>query len=46
MTGGELAAEVRASLEPRRQEMVDLLGRLVQIESPSDDRGGLDAVAP
>ena len=41
MTGGELAVDVRASLEPRRGEMVDLLGRLVQIESPSDDAAGL-----
>ena len=41
MTGSELAVDVRASLEPRRGEMVDLLGRLVQIESPSDDAAGL-----
>jgi glutamate carboxypeptidase len=41
MTGGELAVDVRASLEPRRGEMVELLGRLVQIESPSDDAAGL-----
>jgi glutamate carboxypeptidase len=41
MTSGALAAEVRASLEPRRQEMVDLLRRLVEIESPSDDPEGL-----
>ena len=41
MTGGELASEVRASLEPRRQELIDLLGRLVQLESPSDDAAGL-----
>jgi glutamate carboxypeptidase len=45
MNGGELAADVRAELEPRRPEMVDLLGRLVQIESPSDDPGGLEAFA-
>jgi glutamate carboxypeptidase len=42
VTGVNLAASVRADLEPRRQEMIDLLGRLVGIESPSDDRGGLD----
>jgi glutamate carboxypeptidase len=41
MTGGDLAADVRLSLQPRRREMVDLLGRLVQIESPSDDPAGL-----
>ena len=41
MTGSELAVDVRASLEPRRREMVDLLGRLVRIESPSDDPEGL-----
>jgi glutamate carboxypeptidase len=41
MTSGALAAEVRTSLEPRRQEMVDLLRRLVEIESPSDDPEGL-----
>ena len=45
MTGAELAAAVRAELEPRRQEMIDLLGRLVRIESPSDDRAGLDRFA-
>ena len=45
MTGAELAPSVRAELEPRRQEMVDLLGRLVRIESPSDDRAGLDSFA-
>jgi glutamate carboxypeptidase len=39
------AAEVRADLEPRRAEMVDLLRRLVEIESPSDDRAGLDRFA-
>lgn len=45
MTGAQVAASVRAELEPRRQEMVDLLGRLVRIESPSDDRAGLDRFA-
>ena len=46
MTGANLAPTVRAELEPRRQEMVDLLGRLVRIESPSDDRAGLDRSRP
>jgi glutamate carboxypeptidase len=45
VTGAEIAAAVRAELEPRRQDMIDLLGRLVRIESPSDDRGGLDRFA-
>jgi glutamate carboxypeptidase len=45
VTGAELAGAVRGELEPRRQEMVDLLGRLVRIESPSDDRAGLDRFA-
>ena len=45
MTGANLAPTVRAELEPRRQEMVDLLGALVGIESPSDDRPGLDRFA-
>jgi glutamate carboxypeptidase len=45
MTGREIAAAVRSELEPRRQEMVDLLGRLVNIESPSDNRAGLDRFA-
>jgi glutamate carboxypeptidase len=35
-SGGEIAAAVRAALEPRRGEMVDLLRRLVEIETPSD----------
>ncbi len=39
------AAEVRDQLEPRRADMVDLLRRLVEIESPSDDRAGLDRFA-
>jgi glutamate carboxypeptidase len=43
--GGQVAADVRAALEPRRQEMVDLLGRLVNVESPSDDRAALDRMA-
>jgi glutamate carboxypeptidase len=45
VTGSEIAAAVRTELEPRRQEMVDLLGRLVNIESPSDDQAGLDRFA-
>ncbi len=45
MTGAEVAAAVRAELEPRRQDMVELLGRLVRLESPSDDRLGLDRFA-
>jgi glutamate carboxypeptidase len=36
-----VAAAVRSSLEPRRGEMVDLLRRLVEIESPSDDGAAL-----
>ncbi|HYW87135.1 MAG TPA: M20 family metallopeptidase [Chloroflexota bacterium] len=40
-----LAADVRAELEPRRGEMISLLQRLVEIESPSDDRAGLDRFA-
>ena len=45
MTGADLAADVRRELEPRRQEMIDLLGRLVSIESPSDDSAALDRFA-
>jgi glutamate carboxypeptidase len=45
VNGLELAPAVRADLEPRRGEMVDLLGRLVRIESPSDDVAGLNAFA-
>ena len=41
MTAADLAREVRQELEPRRQEMVDLLGRLVSIESPSDNLAAL-----
>jgi glutamate carboxypeptidase len=36
MGGGEVAAALRGRLEPRREEMVGLLGRLVEIETPSD----------
>jgi glutamate carboxypeptidase len=45
MNGAELTPLVRKDLEPRRQEMVDLLGRLVSIESPSDDAAALDQFA-
>jgi glutamate carboxypeptidase len=45
VSGADLAAAVRAELEPRRQEMVDLLGKLVCIESPSDDIAGLERFA-
>lgn len=40
-SGAELAAALRPELESRRQSMVDLLGRLVSIESPSDDSAAL-----
>ena len=40
-----VAAKVRADLEPRRAEMIALLQKLVEIESPSDDRPGLDRFA-
>jgi glutamate carboxypeptidase len=43
--GGEVAQAVRAHLEPRRQAMIDLLSRLVEIETPSDDRPSLDRFA-
>jgi len=45
VTGGELAADVRRELEPRRGELIELLGRLVSVESPSDDRPSLDRFA-
>ncbi len=45
MTVSSVAAEVRAALEPRRDEMVALLGELVAIESPTDDRAALDRMA-
>jgi glutamate carboxypeptidase len=44
-SGAALAADVRLELEPRRRDMVDLLGRLVSIESPSDDHDGLSQFA-
>src|SRR5262249_40424092 len=40
-----LAADVRASLEPRRGEMIETLRDLVEIESPSDARAALDRFA-
>jgi glutamate carboxypeptidase len=40
-----LASEIRGDLEARRDEMVGLLGQLVTIESPSDDRPSLDRFA-
>jgi glutamate carboxypeptidase len=43
--GGSIAGEIRARLEPRRQEMVDLLAELVGIESGSDDPAGLMELA-
>jgi glutamate carboxypeptidase len=45
VSGAELTATVRAELEPRRQDMIDLLGDLVRIESPSDDPPSLDRFA-
>lgn len=45
MNAAELTASVRAELEPRRQEMVDLLGQLVSLESPSDDASALERFA-
>ena len=45
MNGAELTRAVRSELEPRRQEMIDLLGRLVGIESPSDDAAALERLA-
>jgi glutamate carboxypeptidase len=45
MNGAELTPQVRSELEPRRQEIVDLLGRLVSTESPSDDPAALDHMA-
>ena len=45
MTTSSVAADVRAALEPRLDEMVTLLGELVSIESPTDDREGLRRLA-
>ena len=44
-SGGQIASAVRDHLEPRRGEMVDLLGRLVEIETPSDHPEGLERFA-
>lgn len=43
--GGQVASQVRAALEPRRDELVAALGDLVSIESPSDDPAGLARLA-
>ncbi|MEQ7127930.1 M20 family metallopeptidase [Actinopolymorpha sp. B11F2] len=43
--GGSIAGEIRARLEARRQEMVDLLAEWVSIESGSDDPAGLAEMA-
>lgn len=40
-----IAPEVRDGLEPRRADMVELLGELVRIESPSDDAAALNRFA-
>lgn len=45
MNGAQLAPEVRAELEPRQAEIVDVLRQLVEIESPSDDQAGLARLA-
>jgi glutamate carboxypeptidase len=45
VNGAELTAGLRPELEPQRQAMVDLLGQLVSLESPSDDRPSLDRFA-
>jgi len=42
MSRSSTVAEARAALEPQLGEMVALLGELVEIESPTDDRAGLD----
>jgi glutamate carboxypeptidase len=45
VNGAELVKGLRPELEPRRQAMIDLLGDLVSIESPSDDRPSLEQFA-
>ena len=45
MTTSSVAAEVRAALEQRLDEMVQVLRELVSIESPTDDREGLARMA-
>lgn len=45
MNGADLTATLRPELEPQRQMMVDLLGELVSIESPSDDGPSLERFA-
>ncbi len=42
---GPVAAATRRALEPRRDEMVDLLRTLVEVESPSDDGAALAGMA-
>jgi glutamate carboxypeptidase len=44
-SGSEVASAVLDQLEPRRAEMVDLLRRLVEIETPSDHPPGLERFA-
>jgi len=45
VNGAELTAALRPELEPQRQKMVDLLGELVRMESPSDDGPALQRFA-
>ena len=45
MNGAELTKALRPELEPSRQAMIDMLGQLVSIESPSDDRPSLERFA-
>ncbi len=40
-----VARQIRAALEQRLDEMTALLGRMVGVESGSDDPAGLDAMA-
>lgn len=40
-----IARELHTRLEPRREEMADLLGQMVRIESPSGDAQGLGQMA-
>ena len=43
--GARVARDVRARLEPRRDEVAALVGELVSIESPSDDSASLKRMA-
>jgi glutamate carboxypeptidase len=45
VNGAELTKALRPELEPSRQAMIDMLGQLVSIESPSDDRPSLERFA-